>query len=1003
MQPADKLIRQIREAIANGGRNAPLETYAADYARLAQEAGQRLDSCAAMIAKGSEYQALQLAETEPVLLDLLALLSFAEAREWTDFCRAEGWPVAPRFDAKAIQALDALYARGISANHPLYKDYRAAVSSRDDARALQIIRSIVRLNPSDANAKAELARIENKLFQLKLHDLRAALAAQDEAAILSELAEIERLGTSAKLAELPEFAEAAEVRRVVAQREAIARAEGLVQSLAEEREAGAWRMVGELLARIEALQSEHGFALDVSAAVTVLEMRRYFETERAAAAETARFQESLRTASELAEQAEARLRSDSSLTSPEVARLRIELDRRWEDVESFPRDVPDELRNRVKTTAAALRSAEARLQSRRRTRIVLTTAAAIVAGCIAGWLGMRMYRAFDYHEQLTRLRSDGEVEAAEKLIATLKKGEPGLAAKPSMRAHLDAVEHWTGDARAQLAAAETQVGEVETLAAHGFEGSEPVALHTQLETIARLIENLAPGLRSRPAGRLAAVRGRFETHLATVREQLNEQAERELAALETLAGAKLGFDQPKDVLAGALEQVEPALKALEARVHSPIPALELPPLLQARVAALRQRADLFGSELALLQRVNDALLQAATIEVYREALGGFKESKLAQVDEVIAARKMLAAFPNPDAVLGSLLVPGEAAAWEVAKADKGRELLAPETVLPAEISELVTLRDDPYLNNIWELTLVDFTRKSERRTIYARGEVKKDGPRDLGSGEVTTWTGAIFDPGYKTEGVGFGPVTFSAQRTPYGVTGTGEISASRRSPVSESLARLELNRMTDAEGAKFEKPLLRVFDDVVRDKEASPLFKAFMMQQLASILNERPFDWGLEYCASLRRDLAKLAELCGDETLRSSDWLLERKRALWLPKLTPFFAELQTRGYLAEARLHREVVRAALKAGLQFGGYFDGAGRARRLGEAAAAGALWAVPADGGAVMRCDGKAADAPEKFARFSPIFFVPLDREAVLAEAARKSGGKVPMPAIPLLASP
>src|SRR5271155_648424 len=126
MQPASKLIRQIREALAIGGASAPTEDLAAEYARICQEANQRLDSCAAMISQGSEYQALQLAETEPALLDLIGTLSFAEMREWSEFCSAQGLPVASCFDGKAVQTLDQLYAKGITANHPLYKDYRSA-------------------------------------------------------------------------------------------------------------------------------------------------------------------------------------------------------------------------------------------------------------------------------------------------------------------------------------------------------------------------------------------------------------------------------------------------------------------------------------------------------------------------------------------------------------------------------------------------------------------------------------------------------------------------------------------------------------------------------------------------------------------------------------------------------------------------------------------------------------------------------------------------------------
>ena len=127
MNPAvSKLVCQIRE-ILSGVNGIDFPLVAAEYSRLCREAVQRLEQCAAMIDRGSDYQALQLAESEPILLDLIAALSFAEAPQWIDACAAQEMPVPPKFDPKAVNALNALYTKGITANHPLYKDYRGAV------------------------------------------------------------------------------------------------------------------------------------------------------------------------------------------------------------------------------------------------------------------------------------------------------------------------------------------------------------------------------------------------------------------------------------------------------------------------------------------------------------------------------------------------------------------------------------------------------------------------------------------------------------------------------------------------------------------------------------------------------------------------------------------------------------------------------------------------------------------------------------------------------------
>jgi hypothetical protein len=174
--------------------------------------------------------------------------------------------------------------------------------------------------------------------------------------------------------------------------------------------------------------------------------------------------------------------------------------------------------------------------------------------------------------------------------------------------------------------------------------------------------------------------------------------------------------------------------------------------------------------------------------------------------------------------------------------------------------------------------------------------------------------------------------------------------------------------------------LLRVFDDLVKDKDASPVFKAFLMQQLAALLNGRPYEWGLQFCPSLQQDLARLAELCEDAPLRSEDWLLERKRAALVPKLAPFFVELQKRSYFAEARRHRELVRAALAAGLQFGGCLDDERKPHLFGDALAGHPLWALSVDR-EVIRLHPPEGEqsADARLAPFSPVFFIPLQRDA------------------------
>lgn len=952
MQAIAKLVRVIRDALASDGLNAPLESLAAEYARLCQEANNRLESCAVMLEKGSEYQALQLAEAEPVLLDLVAALSFAEAPEWAVFCAENQLPTPVKLDSKAVQALDRLYAKGISANHPLYKDYRAAVTSRDDAKAIRIIRSIVRLNPDDANAKSELARIENKLFQVKLQELRTALEQRDENATLSALSELERLAGPARLSEEPEYADACEVRRGVARREAIVTAEQLVGSLDEERQADGWRRVGDILARLRALQSENGFVLPERAALKCVVMQEYFDAKRAAADETARFEQALTTLGGLAGKCDSRLLARPVLTIDQAQNSYAELNRRWVEVEKFQRPVPEDFVHRVRTSADALRAELDRLQRQRRLRIVFTSAAALIVIGVGAWFTITAMRAQDYTAQLARLRSAGQVGASEKMAADVRAEHPALAVQPKLRARLDEVDHWAREERDKLANIEDRLADLEATAKAGMTEADPMALVTKLETTGQLIDTVANDLRSAPAGRLLVLRNQFEAHVAVLREKLAGQADGELTTLEDLASTRLNYDQPREALTQALGEMEPVLKSLEARVRPAVAALAIPSAQQARVSALRKRADLFHAEVDALAKVNEALLQATTLEAYVQALSGYKASHLSQAHEVNDACKLLAAFPKTDDLLAGLLCPSDPLGWAAARVDATGEALTPDTVLPVEMGKLVAIRDDTYLNEIWEGTFTDFRRRNERRVLYSRGDLKKEGPSDVAGVQTTRWTGAFYDPGMKTELPGFIPITYSMQKSTYGLAGDGEVSAQHLSAVSECLSGLELNRMTDASGSKFERPLLRVFDDLVRHPEASAVFKAYLMQQLAAVLKVRPYAWGWEYCSSLRGDLEELDRLCDHTPLRSQDWLLERKRAQFGSKLTAFFNGLHNRSYLADAQLDREVVRAVQKAGLQFAGFLDSAGQPHLLGEARSSRALWALAADGGKLTR---------------------------------------------------
>ena len=190
----ERLIRKMSELLQQGGNPDLGPKLAGDYAAACHAANLRLQQCEAMIKAGDRHQAIQLAETAPNLLDLVTVLEFRNADDWRAFCQQNSLPPADRIDPRSVTALNECYAQGITTDHPLYAAYREAVLHRNDDEALQALQSITRLNPADANAASELARLDAKVLAARVAHLGRLLEDGDAAVLVAAIEAIEAFG-----------------------------------------------------------------------------------------------------------------------------------------------------------------------------------------------------------------------------------------------------------------------------------------------------------------------------------------------------------------------------------------------------------------------------------------------------------------------------------------------------------------------------------------------------------------------------------------------------------------------------------------------------------------------------------------------------------------------------------------------------------------------------------------------------------------------------------------
>jgi hypothetical protein len=990
VKAAAQTIEILRSSLQTGLLSGAVESAAAHYARLSTDAESRLEMIATMIEKGSDYQALQTAEQEPPLLDLVAVLSFGGEKAWMDFCQAHQLPIAPRLDAKTVQALDRLYAQGVTANHPLYKDFRAAVLSREDEKALRIVRTILKLNPGDENARSELLRLENKHLQDVLEQLRAALKTDDEERISKFAESLARSVPEEKLRVLPDYQQADAIRRALRRRQAEGKIPTLLDEAGQLREAGDWRGAALALEVVRELIETHDIDLPTGSVKDQLEsLTEFVRKERVAAERKRGFERALSSFTVFAEEADTRLLTGAGLPYAVVADMDESFVRRWRELESYQMPVPDATLQRLRQTGQTIRTRLEQLQSHRRTRSLLSAAALIAFLLGIAALAWHGWRARAFADELVSYRARQLCEPAEKLIATLRADASQALRWPFLQTKIEEIEVWTRQARELATQADQTLTQLESEAAKNFNGTAPAEVLKRLENTRTLLGQLPGDLAAPASNRLTALKSKSELMLSTVNQERSGSGRKTLDEITLLLEKELNYERPAAAVAATIQKLEPMLASLESWLKPEADSLQLPADLEARVKAARLRVTGFKAELERFAKVREATAGALTLNEYKKSLPAWQDIRFA---EAAPASSVLSAIPTEEQFLASLLTEGDLAVWKAAVDDVAGAHMMPEAPQDTDLKILLSLRDDPYLNGVWESTVVDHARGQATRSVWSQGPLEESRAGET----LRRWSGLCFDPHAEDTGAAF--VKSDFKRITAGSSEQGQsVRASKLSVTSEFMSSLQLNRMTDANGERWQRSVLEVFDKIMADKAAPALVKTYIMLEIDRLCGSQPYVWGLHLTPTLRADFAELRKILRGYPLRSEDWLLPKVRTDFGTPLGKFFESRRGRTYQKEAQARRELLRDISVAGLKFGGYVE-TDRTLHLNNAARARKeLWLLGESGPLLM--DTQAEAAPAVSLALSPVFFIPADRAALMQRyhlAMSGSFAETPAPA-------
>lgn len=202
---------------------------AADYMVACDEANERLRHCGNLLKQGLRSEAIQFAEIEPVLLDVVATLDFPERSQWSESVARFGIVAPAPLMLDVAAELNEAYAleqplSALLARHRLLALARSPIQLR-----ISVLRRLAELDASNPVWHDDLAVFESERQKQLQQELSVAAQNGDVKALTAIDEELHQPWVQMPPAALLNWA--AETRARIAKREARAEMERLVAVL----------------------------------------------------------------------------------------------------------------------------------------------------------------------------------------------------------------------------------------------------------------------------------------------------------------------------------------------------------------------------------------------------------------------------------------------------------------------------------------------------------------------------------------------------------------------------------------------------------------------------------------------------------------------------------------------------------------------------------------------------------------------------------------------------
>jgi hypothetical protein len=987
------LISKLSIILQSSGVTSTDRDWADQYAEACQRINERLGQCARMIDEGSSVQALMLAEEKPNLLDAAAALSFAKSREWRDACALNGLRQPAKLDQNAVHKLNELYNKGnrTEQTKALYKEFRAAMAARDDAAALATIRTISSLDPADADATKELTRLERKRRQDLLKELAVALGSNDDALVLNLLDECEKLG----ITDAAEVTNAFAVRHRVFGDKAKLEVVQIILSLSELQAKGLWQQCGEKATRVRSLAATYGFALSPADTSAMSTANSYFELCRQEATHKARFNDSISALSACADRIQSNEKSASKNVLEQLEDDRLQLKKCYSKAKDFALPIADALVARIGQLASGLDGEIERLKKARKVRNISLAASAVLLFAALGAGGYFFLRASQLTSEVRDLIAQSKALTLQQLVSQVEGEYAIYQSAPSLKTAVLEANSWLEGVAAQSAATDTAITRACALAQAQFANVTPeeaIAVYKQAkEAIEKLPGDVGDTMRPKIAdaeAKLAIWLGTMRGERVAETKTMIEEARNLMAALDSaITGEEL-----KAALPPLTKVVSDMLQSTDSQVEQ----MHLPAGMKAEISDLAARVEGSASTLQAYESALVGIAAATTTEEYSKEIAKLSQVPLPRSPVIKAAQYISTKNLDANQLLGSMILPSSPEALAAIKdANDLNSAPVPGQTWPMEVDRLRELLNDENLVGVFEADLQTSwpVSASSGRKIYTRGKLDVSSNNE---GDDTTKSGSVYDPALSGSQINFQQRTFTYKYSIATSQQSGErVDEPRESNASKAMEKFNLGELVNSDGSKYTQSILVAMDKVLAARDAPPLVKAYVLNELSKMASSRPNAWGLGWVPSFDSNTAEIRQLAGGN-IDSGDWMVPAKSQA-SEKLSNWFKQRGEFSYVAQQAVNRALTKAALQAGLTICGYVGLQGDYVQSTSAPPANVteLWALEAESGSpavVYAREAGSMGSPfvskAKAMPLSPVFCLPIDTAEAVKSALKSA---------------